>query len=124
MQHTVVDGLAIFEGDIVLGLDDDLRRKTSDLHEARAQEMRGVESKARSGDAVDVAVPAIVVPAEAVVVSRQSKRWPEGIVHYQIDASLTPAHDNARATQAIALFSRVRSVKAFSRVWLAFGSHE
>lgn len=74
MQHTVVDGLAIFEGDIVLGLDNSLQRKTSDLHEASAQEMRGVESKARSGDAVDVAVPAIAVPAEAVVVSRQSKQ--------------------------------------------------
>ena len=119
MQHTVVDGLAIFEGNIVLGLDNSRQRKTSDLHEASAQEMRDVESKARSGNAVDVAVP-----AEAVVVSRQSKCWPEEVVHYQIDASLTPAHDNARATQAIALFPRVRSVKAFSRVRLAFGSHE
>ncbi len=89
VQYTVVDGRAIFEGDIILGLDEDLQRHTSDLREKAAQETRGVGSEASPGDVVEVAVPAEVVRERAVVVSGQSKRWPGGVVPYELDVSLT-----------------------------------
>ena len=53
VQYTVVDGRAIFEGDILLGIDEDLQHQTNDLRDAAAQEMQGVGSEASPGSHLD-----------------------------------------------------------------------
>ncbi|HUR81515.1 MAG TPA: M12 family metallopeptidase [Thermoanaerobaculia bacterium] len=74
VQYSVVDGLAIFEGDIVLG--------TVEQVEARTQAARS-----------SVGLP------EAVVRPGASFRWPKCRIPYTIDPSLT---SQSRVTEAIA----------------------
>src|SRR5204862_7216064 len=57
VQYTVVDGRAIFEGDIVVGSDEDLQRQTRQLQEEAAERARGVGTDASPGDSVDPARP-------------------------------------------------------------------
>ena len=106
MQYTVVDGRAIFEGDIILGTDEDLQRKTSALRGESARELCGVGRGVRPGDIVDAA--GTDIRPSAVVVSGQSRRWPGGTVPFETDPTLTAAartavqlaiahwHDNTR----------------------------
>ena len=76
VQYVEMDGLAIFEGDIVLGTCEAVQRNT----EVRRQELR---SGAVSG----------------VVVTGTDRRWANCVVPYTIDPSLP---DQARVTDAIA----------------------
>jgi hypothetical protein len=94
VQYTVVDDRAIFEGDIILGLDEDLQHQTSDLREEAARQMQGVGSEASAGDVVEPAGTA-GAPEAAVVVSGQGKRWPGGVVPFENDVSLTSAAQTA-----------------------------
>jgi Astacin (Peptidase family M12A) len=76
VRYAVVDGLALFEGDIVLG--------TAEQAEQRTQELR---------DQLSGFTPA------AVVISGAQFRWPGCQVPYQIDPALT---NQQRVTDAIA----------------------
>jgi hypothetical protein len=76
VQYTDVDGLAMFEGDIILGKVSDVDRDT----EIRRQEMQGVISR-------------------GIIITGDQYRWPNCKVPYTIDASLP---DQARVTDAIA----------------------
>ncbi len=76
VQYAEVDGLAIFEGDIVLGTCEAVERNTA----VRKQEIR---------DGV----------AAGVVVSGGNRRWPNCVVPYTIDAGLP---NQNRVTDAIA----------------------
>src|SRR5215472_16272005 len=80
VQYTVVDGRAIFEGDIVLGTDEELQRQTQRLQEEAGRQVRGVGSEASPGDGVDPAQEPAGLPPAAAVVSGQSKRWPGGVL--------------------------------------------
>lgn len=76
IQYVVVDGLAVFEGDIVLGTEDEVARRTEQLR----AEMSGAV-------------------AAGVLISGTQYRWPNCTVPYTIDASL-PSQN--RVTDAIA----------------------
>ncbi len=75
VQYTVVDGLAIFEGDIVLGTAEEVERKT----EIRRQEMRGEI-------------------ANGVAITGDNYRWPNCLIPYTIDNALP---NQTRVTDAI-----------------------
>jgi hypothetical protein len=47
LQYTVVDGFAIFEGDIILGLDEDLQRGVEDMQEETAHPLRSPLRRSR-----------------------------------------------------------------------------
>ena len=95
VQYTVVDGRAIFEGDIVLGTDEELQRQTQRLQEEAGRQVRGVGSEASPGDSVDPAQEPAGLPPAAAVVSGQSKRWPGGVLPFETDPSLTPSAGTA-----------------------------
>ena len=76
VQYAEVDGLAIFEGDIVLGTVDEVERDT-ELHR---QELRGEV-------------------ARGLIITGDRYRWPDCVVPYTIDAALP---DQNRVTDAIA----------------------
>jgi hypothetical protein len=95
VQYTVVDGRAIFEGDIVLGTDEELQRQTQRLQEEAGRQVRGVGSEASPGDSVDPAREPAGLPEAAAVVSGQSKRWPGGVLPFETDPSLTSAAGTA-----------------------------
>lgn len=73
IQYAVIDGRAIFEGDIDLG---------------------SVEELERSNDAIRG-----ITPEEAVVIPGSQFRWPGGVVPYDIDPAMP---DQQRVTDAIA----------------------
>lgn len=76
VQYSVVDGLAIFEGDIVLGTEDEVLQRTQQLRD----EMTGAV-------------------AAGVVISGAQFRWPNCTVPYTIDPALPT---QSRVTDAIA----------------------
>jgi len=76
VQYSVVDGLAIFEGDIVLGTEDEVLQRTQQLRD----EMTGAV-------------------AAGVVISGAQYRWPNCTVPYTIDPALPT---QSRVTDAIA----------------------
>lgn len=76
VQYAEVEGLAIFEGDIVLGTVEAVKAKT----ELRRQELRGEI-------------------AHGVVITGAQFRWPNCLIPYTIDSSLP---NQARVTDAIA----------------------
>ncbi|MEU5772247.1 M12 family metallopeptidase [Streptomyces venezuelae] len=90
VQYTVVDGQGIVEGDIILGRDEDLQRRTAELREAAAEGAVGVGDGVPPGSTVDLTKRGAVQPA-AIVVPSQGKRWPGGVVPFLLDDSLTPA---------------------------------
>ncbi|MGW0908604.1 M12 family metallopeptidase, partial [Streptomyces sp. NPDC002853] len=100
VRYAVVDGQAIVEGDIVLGLDEDVQRRTAELREKLAQRGVGVGDGVVEGGAVDLTKHERVGPA-AVVVPWQGQRWPGGVVPFVLDDSLTPGARTA-IQQAIA----------------------
>jgi hypothetical protein len=77
VQYAVVDGLAMFEGDIVLGTDAQVQARTQQL---RAQ-MTGAPV------------------ASGVIIPGAQYRWPKCTIPYTIDSTLT---NQARVTDAIA----------------------
>jgi hypothetical protein len=81
VQYTEVDGMAMFEGDIILGTVAEVDRKT----EQRRKEMQG--------DAQED------ITARGLVITGAQYRWPKCIVPYTIDAALP---NQARVTDAIA----------------------
>jgi len=76
LRYAVVDGLAIFEGDIVLGTVEEVEQQTAEL-----------------GDLLSGATPA------AAVITGTQYRWPNCTIPYTIDAGLS---NQARVTDAIA----------------------
>jgi hypothetical protein len=76
LEYEVVDGLAMFEGDIVLGTLEEVEQQNEELRDA----MSGAT-------------------ASAVVVAGAQFRWPNGVVPFTIDPGLG---DTARVTDAIA----------------------
>jgi hypothetical protein len=124
VQYTVVDGRAMFEGDIILGLDEDLQRRTEEIQAEAARHAQGVGSEAAPGDAVDPAAGPGRIPEGAVVITGQGMRWPGGVVPFELDASLTAAAQTA-VTNAIAHWHDVtrlafRARQAADAQWLTF----
>jgi hypothetical protein len=76
VQYTVVDDLAIFEGDIVLGTADEVAERTEIHRQTIAGNLQA-----------------------AVMVTGANRRWPNCQIPYEIDAGLP---DQARVTDAIA----------------------
>ncbi|MFE9445665.1 M12 family metallopeptidase, partial [Streptomyces sp. NPDC006602] len=91
VQYSVVDGVAVFEGDIILGLDADLQRQAGQIRSEAAQLAHGVGDEVAPGEAVDAAKPPGGLPESAVIVPGQNKRWPGGVVPFVLDNTLTPA---------------------------------
>jgi hypothetical protein len=91
VQYAVVDGRAVFEGDIVLGLDEDLQRDTAAIHEEAVKRVAGLTGA--PGDVVDPSGGPVF--EAAVVVTGSSRRWPGGVVPYEIDPGLTAAARSA-----------------------------
>ena len=87
VQYSVVDGLAIFEGDIVLGTVEEVEAKTE---------------LARQGGGM----------TEAVVITGANFRWPNCRVPFTIDPALT---NQARVTQAIAHWEARTSFRFIAR---------
>jgi astacin len=79
VQYSVVDGLAIFEGCIVLGTVEEMEKRTAAI---RAGEDIEEEAGKQRG----------------VFITGQKYRWPNGIVPYEIDPSLP---NQKRVTDAI-----------------------
>ena len=76
VRYAVVDGLAMFEGDIVLGTVEEVEQQTQQLKEVLSGEL-----------------------ASAVIISGAQFRWPNCTIPYTIDANLT---SQQRVTDAIA----------------------
>jgi hypothetical protein len=121
VQYAVVDGYAIFEGDIILGRDEALQEHSNELQAGLAERARGIGAEATPGDAVD---PAVSEPLAAVVVTGQSRRWPGGIVPFEVATNL-PTAQNTAVTNAIThwhdntrLFFRQRT--AADAQWVRF----
>ncbi|MFJ9038444.1 Dot/Icm T4SS effector Zinc-dependent metalloprotease LegP [Streptomyces sp. NPDC102406] len=77
VQYADIDGIAVFEGDIVLGTVAQVERRTAEFR---------AESEGK-------------LPQSAVVVEGQGVRWPNAVVPFEIDAALPNAQ---RVTDAIA----------------------
>ncbi|MFE0134883.1 Dot/Icm T4SS effector Zinc-dependent metalloprotease LegP, partial [Streptomyces sp. NPDC059037] len=77
VQYVNIDGLAVFEGDIVLGTVADVERRTSELK---------AESEGK-------------VPQSAVAISGKQFRWANALVPFEIDSALP---NQQRVTDAIA----------------------
>lgn len=88
VQYSVVDGLAVFEGCIVLGTVEEMEEKTSAI---------------RSGEDVN---------ARGVFITGQKYRWPNGIVPYEIDPNLP---NQKRISDAIAHWEEKTSIRFVRR---------
>lgn len=98
VEYAVVDGLAIFEGDIVLGTSEDMEKVNKEVRDAADMEAEGV-SEAPEGVEFGVGI------------TGERFRWPRCLVPYTIDPNL-PNKD--RVTKAIAHWhqkTRIRFVQ-------------
>lgn len=77
VQYSVVDGLAIFEGCIVLGTVEEMEHKTEAVRAGQEDELE----------------------PRGVFIPDLSKRWPQGIVPYEVDPNLP---NQGRVNDAIA----------------------
>lgn len=84
VQYAAVDGLAVFEGCIILGKVDEVEARTAEAKAAFA-----------AGDDPEDG------PANGVVVTGADKRWPNALMPYEIDPAL-PAVNVTRINDAIA----------------------
>lgn len=84
IQYAVVDGLAVFEGDIILG--------TADEMEAQADAVRSASDELARG----------------VVITGQNRRWPSGVIPYTINAALP---NQQRISDAIAHWQANTSIR-------------
>ena len=97
VQYSVVDGLALFEGDIILGRHEQLQQRTEELRAELAGRAAGIGAEAAPGDTVD---PASAGSVESVVVIGQSLRWPGGVIPFEVTGNL-PAAQSTAVTNAI-----------------------
>ena len=91
IQYEVIDGEAIFEGDIVLGTVEEMDRLAAEI-EANPE---GVNNQARG-----------------VVITGEKFRWPEGIVPFTIDPALTNV---TRVNNAIAHWHQNTGIRLVAR---------
>ena len=98
VQYAVVDDLAIFEGDIVLGRVEEVERRTEEIAQRVTAESAGIGDGVAVGDEFDAAATGV---QEAVVVSGTGFRWPGGVVPFEIDPAL-PAVQQTAARNAVA----------------------
>lgn len=87
VQYSVVDGLAIFEGCIVLGTAEEMAEKTAVI-QARKDD---------KGDAGELEDSSVI--ARGVVLTGEQYRWPNALVPYDIDPNLS---NQSRVANAIA----------------------
>lgn len=99
VQYVVIDGLAILEGDIVLGSVDEVERATEAKREAL-----------RRGD----------VLAQGVAISGNQFRWPNCVIPYVIDDDLP---NQARVTDAIAHWEENTELRFVERTPANAGQH-
>ncbi|PSB45491.1 zinc metalloprotease [Cyanosarcina cf. burmensis CCALA 770] len=90
VQYSVVDGLAVFEGCIVLGTVEEMEQKTAAV---------------RAGKEDDE-------DARGVFITGQQYRWKNGIVPYEIDPNLP---NSGRVTDAIAHWQKNTSIRFVQR---------
>lgn len=76
IQYAVVDGLAIFEGCIVLGTAEEMAKKTAAVR-------AGEDYKGDAGELGDLGTV-----VHGVVISGEQYRWPNATVPYDIDPNL------------------------------------
>jgi Astacin (Peptidase family M12A)/Ricin-type beta-trefoil lectin domain-like len=88
IRYSVANGLAIFEGDIVLGTAEEMEKRSIDLSKRD-------------------------VRAEAIAITGQKFRWPGGVVPFTIDAQLP---DQLRVTRAIAHWQSETSLRFVPRI--------
>ena len=98
VQYVVVGELAIFEGDIVLGRVEDVERRSEEIAQRVATGSAGIGDGATEGDEVD---PNLTDIASAVAVSGTGRRWPGGVIPFEIDPAL-PAAQQTAARNAVA----------------------
>ncbi|MET7912008.1 M12 family metallopeptidase [Streptomyces avermitilis] len=100
VPYEVIDGLAVAQGDIVLGTDEDVQRHTAELAEEIAAATAGPGDGLAPGEqALDLSRPAPITPLGNVHAGA-GRRWPRGVVPYSIDPSVN-ADSRAAITQAI-----------------------
>ncbi|MFG1819575.1 hypothetical protein ACGFIF_37840 [Kribbella sp. NPDC049174] len=89
VEYTDLDGVAYFEGDIILGTVEALTAAAEALREGARDASVGLHRGVRPGSIVsDVDVPP-ELPEGAVIIPGAGFRWPGGRVPFEIDASLT-----------------------------------
>ncbi|GAA2756282.1 M12 family metallopeptidase [Actinopolymorpha rutila] len=97
VQFEARDGLAIFEGDIILGTVEELENGVTAAAESARDFTVGLHAGVTPGTVVDV-VPqedGAALPAGAVVVPGANFRWPLGRIPFETNANLTQAARDA-----------------------------
>lgn len=93
VQYAVVDGLAVFEGCIVLGKADKIEQKTEEAQTVSVEDAGGVI-------------------AHGVGITGDQYRWPNGLVPYVIDSGLP---NQSRVTNAIAHWEQHTNIRFVQR---------
>lgn len=93
VQYAVVDGMAVFEGCIVLGKAEDLEHKTSEAQSLPADLVEG-----------DIAF--------GIGITGEQYRWPNGLIPYDIDPALP---NQQRVTDAVAHIESQTSLRFVRR---------
>ena len=99
VQYSVVDGLAVFEGCIVLG---------------QADEMEEISRNVQSGDDAGSDV------AHGIGITGGQYRWPGGLMSYEVDPALP---NKSRVTDAIAHWTQNTSMRFLARTAANAGSY-
>ncbi len=89
VEYAIVDGMAVFEGDIILGPVEQIEQFTQQIE----AEKRGLKTR-------------------GIGITGQRYRWPHGNIPYQIDSSLTSTE---RVTQAIAHWEANTNIRFIQR---------
>lgn len=93
VQYAVVDGMAVFEGCIVLGKADEIEQHTQETQTVSVEEADGVI-------------------AHGVGITGDQYRWPNGLVPYVIDAGLP---NKSRVTDAISHWEQNTNIRFAQR---------
>jgi len=93
VQYAVVDGMAVFEGCIVLGKADEIERHTEEAQSVSVEDAGGVI-------------------AHSVGITGDQYRWPNGLVPYEIDSGLP---NKSRVTNAIAHWEQNTNIRFVER---------
>ena len=88
VRYTVIDGKAVFEGDIILGTDSEIESFTKIID---SRDIAQLEAAPQAD---------ITEPEAAVIISGGQFRWPDGIVPFQVNAGL-PANQIAAVNAAV-----------------------
>jgi hypothetical protein len=89
VEYAVVSGLAVFEGDIILGTVDEVQQLTALIEGAAV-----ARNEAMAG------APADRAPLGAVVIPGGQFRWPDGMVPFEVDPAL-PSIQQTAAMNAV-----------------------